>query len=172
MRNRPTTVSIILAGALAAAPSFAPAQDGGGWTTYRNERFGTTIDYPAALFSLRSPPPTNGDGREFQTADRRASLRVWGGWNIDSDTPEAYVSKYGKEEGETVDYMRATKSFFVRSGLRSGRIFYERCNFSAVPDGIRNCFEVVYPRGEKARWDAIVTRLGQSLRAGKGYEKQ
>ena len=38
-----------------------------GWLTYQNDRYGTTIDYPA-LFKMQ-PPPDADDGRKFKSAD-------------------------------------------------------------------------------------------------------
>jgi hypothetical protein len=32
------------------------------WVTYSNPRFGTTVDYPADLFSVAEQPSENGDG--------------------------------------------------------------------------------------------------------------
>jgi len=40
---------------------------GGKWLTYRNDRYGTTIDYPD-FFAPQSPPESD-DGREFKSAD-------------------------------------------------------------------------------------------------------
>ena len=62
----------------------------------------------------------------------------------------------------------ATKSnrqrggFFAVFGTRGATIYYERCNFPNMD--VLSCFYVSYPAAEKAKWDAIVTRIGQSLR--------
>ena len=49
-------------------------------------------------------------------------------------------------------------------------IFYERCNFRPGDRATVDCFELTYPAGEKAKWDAIVTRISRSLRPGKGID--
>ena len=51
---------------------------------------------------------------------------------------------------------------------RKGEIFYTRCNFPIIINSIIDCFELRYPAKDKAKWDAIVTRISNSLRAGKG----
>ena len=140
------------------------------WATYSNARFGTTADYPVSLFSMRDPPPDNGDGQVFHTEDRRAHLTVWGAHNADGDSAQSYLKRYGTQDA--VSYRRVTARYYVVSGTREGDIFYERCNFSAKPDGIIDCLNVTYPAQDKAAWDPIVTRLSESLRGGRGAEKR
>lgn len=139
------------------------------WTTYYNARFGTTADYPADIFTVRAPPPTNGDGQTFRTADGRAQLLIYGTHNAEEDNPRSYVAKY--YNGPEVTYKRITRSFFVVSGVHDGAIFYNRCNFPAKAEGIIDCIGLNYPASDKAKWDAIVTRISSSLRAGKETER-
>lgn len=135
------------------------------WATYANPRFGTTADYPAGLFTVLDPPPENGDGQGFRTADGRAKLSIYGAWNVQRDTPQTYVTNYVDMTGASVTYKRVTDRFYVISGKREGNIFYDRCNFSTDPEGIINCFSINYPEHEKAAWERIVSRLSSSLRA-------
>jgi hypothetical protein len=51
--------------------------------------------------------------------------------------------------------------FFVISGVRDGRIWYNRCNRAP---GAMNCVLMNYRAGDKRKWDAIVTRISRSLR--------
>lgn len=138
------------------------------WATYSNARFGTTVDYPIYLFPSRDPPPDNGDGQVFHTEDRRARLTIWGARNAEGDSAQGYFEKYGTQDA--VSYRRVTARFYVVSGPRDSDIFYERCNFSAKPDGIIDCLSVTYPAQDKAAWDPIVSRLSESLRGGRGAE--
>lgn len=142
------------------------------WATYANPRFGTTADYPADLFTLRDPPPENGDGQSFRTADGRARLSIYGAHNADGDTPQSYVDKYVDLQGAVVSLKRVTARFYVVSGTRERSIFYERCNFPSVADGIVDCLTVTYPPQEKTAWDPVVTRLSRSLRAGRGVGRR
>ena len=138
------------------------------WATYANPRFGTMADYPADLFTVRDPPPENGDGQSFRTADGRAQLSIYGTRNAEADTPQSYVKKNVDPQGAS--YKRVTKRFYIVSGIREGSIFYDRCNFPPVPEGVIDCFSLTYAAQEKAAWDPIVTRLSNSLRAGRGIE--
>ena len=136
------------------------------WTTYMNPRFGTIADYPADIFTVRDPPPENGDGQGFGTEDGRAHLSIYGTRNVESDTPANYVQKYVDRQGIT--YKRATARFYIVSGARDADVFYERCNFHDGSNDIIDCFSVTYPAREKAVWDPIATRLSKSLRGGRG----
>jgi hypothetical protein len=130
------------------------------WATYGNARFGVFVDYPASLFTVKNAPPENGDGQTFGTADGRAELAVWGSYNIDNETPEAYLQDKADLAGVT--YKKAGGDFYAISGTRDASVFYQRCNF---PKGdVIACFNISYPEADKAKWDEIVKRIGQSLR--------
>jgi hypothetical protein len=142
------------------------------WVSYTNLRFGTTADYPADIFTVLDPPPGNGGGQGFQTEDGRAQLGIYAARNVENDTPQSYIGSYVDLKGSRVTYKHLTDRFFVVSGTREGKIFYTRCNFSADPEGIIDCLSISYPEAEKTEWDAIVTRLSESLRAGNGAERR
>lgn len=138
------------------------------WATYANARFGTTADYPADLFTRRDPPPENGDGVSLHTADGRATLVVFGHYNVENDTPASYFDRVVAKDG--IAYKHITASSYIASGQRGGDIFYQRCNFRPGDRATVDCFELTYPAREKKAWDKIVARIGKSLRAGKGAD--
>ena len=74
-------------------------------------------------------PPDNGDGQRFHTADGRAELAIYGAWKANDDTPKSYVENYVEESGAGITYRQITDHFFVVSGTKDGKIFYQRCNF-------------------------------------------
>ena len=109
-------------------------------------------------------PPENGDGQRFHTADGRAELSIYGAWNADDDTPKSYVENYVEVAGAGVTYKHITDHFFVATGTKDGKIFYQRCNFLTRPNPMVHCFSISYPEQEKAEWDKIVSHLSRSLR--------
>jgi hypothetical protein len=156
----------LLSALLMALPSVAAAQDS--WTTYRNTRFGTSIEYPSRFHAGR--PPDNNDGQSF-TASDGAQLAVWGSLNaLEHDVAglEAFLREDPKE-GETITYRAAGKNWLVLSGTRKDRVFYARHLFSHK-GAVVNAFEISYPAALAASYNPIVARIAKSLRPGRGYQ--
>jgi len=138
------------------------------WKTFFNDRFGTSIEYPARFKPGR--PPDNNDGQSF-TADDGAKLAVWGSLNArerDVASLEAFLREDPKE-GEQITYRAAGKNWLVLSGTRKDRVFYERHQFSHKGE-VLNAFEISYPATLAAAYGPIVARLAKSLRAGRGFQ--
>ena len=156
----------MLCAALVVLPVSAAAQEG--WSTYRNARFGTTIEYPARFRPGR--PPDNNDGLSFTAADG-ASLSVWGSLNVaehDIAALEAFL-RDNAGAGESITYRAAGGNWLVLSGTRGEHVFYKRYALSHRNE-IVNAFEISYPAGLAARYDAVVARISRSLRPGRGYQ--
>ena len=85
---------------------------------------------------------------------------MYASYNIDNETPEDYVANRVDLAG--VSYKKIGRDFYAISGTRDASIFYRRCNFSNRD--VIACFHISYPEAEKAKWDAIVTRIARSLR--------
>ena len=119
---------------LAVAGSGASADQR--WTTYVNDRFGTTLSYPADVFVMQ-PPPENDDGRTLVAADG-AQILVFGGYNVDNQTLAAKRASLTGPDYAGVAYRAAGKSWFVVSGHRAAdgvdTIFYEKYIVSAGDD--------------------------------------
>jgi hypothetical protein len=109
---------------------------------------------------VKDPPPENGDGQTFHTADGRAELSIYGSYNIDGERPEDYVQRHVSLRDVT--YKKIGADFYAVSGTRGEAIYYERCNFPN--HDVLTCFYVSYPAAEKAKWDPIVARIGRSSR--------
>jgi hypothetical protein len=143
-----------------------PAQTGWprdpGWTLLRQPGLGTTMDFPAAVLSAPRGGAPNGKGLRYETPDGRARVSVWTEPNSLNDTPEGYLRKTFDIPRAARDYERITSEFFAVSGDSGDRTYYLRCNLSAFAF---RCFNLTYPRGEKAKWDTIVTRMSRTLRA-------
>ena len=152
----------------AQAPQEPPHQEHQ-WATFHDARFGTTADYPADVFTLRAWRPFGDSGQIFRTADGSAQLIIYGKPNFEEDSPSFYVEKHFNTP-DVIDRRTKWPSFIV-SRLRNGEIFYYRCNFKIIINGILDCMEMRYPAKDKAKWEPIVTRISNSLRAGKGTER-
>ena len=118
--------------ALAALPHAVQAQET--WTTYRNTRFGTSIEYPTRFKPGR--PPDNNDGQSFDAPDG-ATLAVWGSFNVlehDVAGLEAFLRENAAKE-EKISYRAAAQNWLVLSGTRGDRIFYTQIHFLAPQRG-------------------------------------
>lgn len=153
----------VLAGALGISAQAAQAQLLGselGWRPYVDERTGTRVDFPSALFPTDGGATERGVGRVFASDDGRAKFSAYTLENEEGDTPRSYLRKFLKVNPSTIDYRRVTDRFFAVSGVRDGEVYYSRCNFY----GRMHCIYISYPERELRAWDGIVTRISLSLR--------
>ena len=140
------------------------------WRTYRNPRFGTSIEYPDTFRPGR--PPENGAGLGFTAADG-ASFSVYGSHNASDDNLaalEAFVRK-NFSGGERVTYDARGPNWFVLSGTVGDKTFYDR-HMLSHRGTIINAFQLLYPTRLQRAYDPIVTRMSRSLRAGRGVDTE
>jgi hypothetical protein len=133
------------------------------WRIFEIPEFGTTLDYPAGIFTPSGAAP-KGVGQEFHSPGGRAALSIYSRENQDGETPATYLRTNLRVSSSTLDYERVTGSFFAVSMERDGLVYYSRCNFSSGFGGVIHCFDIVYPQEEKRAWDPVVTRMSLSLR--------
>lgn len=168
----------VLGGAVAAHAQVKEAEESwevpvtlgpDGWMMYRNARFGGVIPVPPALVALR--PPDNGDGQAFATADGKAVLTMWGGFNVDhlGDLETRWQADLA-EPGRTITYKRKTAGWYVISGvMQDGTGFYER--YTADRNYIAG-WRLTYPQAEEKKYGAWVERIAKSYdaRLGEGAD--
>ncbi len=135
------------------------------YDTYTNARFGYSIAYPSGILEPQEEAE-NGDGRVFLSADNSVELRVWGQYNALFQTlKKAYQSDL-KERGKGVTYKLLSKHSYVISGVKDGRIYYQKTMLSGK-DGdagaIFCTFNIEYERSEKAKYDPIVRKIARSF---------
>jgi hypothetical protein len=146
----------------------APAGAQNVWKTYRNERFGTSIEYPADRFHAL-PPPENGDGLRFEASDG-AEFVVSAIRNALEETFAEIQESYLQRDGQPKDitYRTKGKNWFVYSGTRGDMIFYER-HLVSHRNELINTFEITYPASLKHIYDPIAARMSRTLRAHVGW---
>lgn len=151
---------IIAAAVLTLWPMLAVAQDND-WRRYLVAETGAGVDLPRDLFSREAGKPEKGFGGRFLTSDGRANLTVQSTGNDSNDTPSAFLARM--RPPSDIIYRRVTGKFFVVSSVRNGLVWYDRCNFARQNV---TCVLINYPAAEKKRWDAVVTRISNSLSKG------
>ncbi|MAS04733.1 MAG: hypothetical protein CL534_08575 [Ahrensia sp.] len=132
--------------------------------TYVNDRFGTTLTFPLDIFDGIDPPPANGDGRRFRSADG-AELAAYGRFNALDQTPETLIEwETGllRQEGGVLTYSASGADWAVISGKQDGDIFYRRHEFSK--DGsVIHSMDMRYPALASSIYDRLVGEIAGSL---------
>lgn len=165
---RPLLAASLLAGAAGLFAAECSAQDRAGLATYRNERHGFTLSYPAAQFVAL--PAATEDGRLFVSNDDKARLLVGTLDNTDGKSLAEYREFLLRESypGAQVDYAPVRDTWFVLSGTaRNGTLFYQRVTFTCGGRSI-NSWAMLYPAAEKATYDRIVEQVHKTYRVGPG----
>lgn len=148
----------------------------GGWTAYKNPRFGTSVDVPVGNFAANQPP-ANGDGQSWTAADGKSHISVYGGFMV--STAETFAGyrdfsrKVEREDGVKITYEAGKGDWFVLSGFRGSDIVYMKAVLSRrCSPFVVNHIYLRYPASKRAEFDPIVTRMAKSLRGGRGFECQ
>ncbi|KAB2911113.1 MAG: hypothetical protein F9K29_23310 [Hyphomicrobiaceae bacterium] len=164
---KPLLIAALVAGATGLSPAESVAQDRAGLATYRNERHGFTVSYPAAQFVALTAATE--DARMFVSNDDKARLLVGTLPNSDSKTLGEYRSFLLRESyaGAKIDYAPMRKDWFVLSGTRNGTSFYQRVTFTCGGRSITS-WALLYPEAQRATYDRIVEQVHRSYRAGPG----
>ena len=159
------------AGSVPAGPGYGTSGYGGeapSSATYRNERFGFQVAYPAAVFEP-GEAPEGGQGMRFMSRDGAAQLLVSAGRNDTGETLKSYrrfvLSKSYADA--RVEYAPVRDSWFVLSGTNGDTIFYERITFRCGGKVIYG-WQMTYPAAERQIYDPIVEAVHRSYRPGNG----
>ena len=155
MRCSQLALAIFVAAAViqgAALPT-AVADD---WRTYRNERYGTTIDYPD-IFKAE-PPPANNDGLAFKSDDG-AAFSVFASFNaLDFDLAgfKDFTMK-NLEAGEVITYQAQGKDWFVISEPKAPTAYSTNDIFCRMANSSRGLCDVLSGT-PKQKYDPICSR--------------
>ena len=134
------------------------------FSTYNNERFAYSIEYPSELLKMQ-PPPENGDGREFDSDDSSIKMRVWGNFNSLLWSWKQWYESDLKDFGSKPTYTVWNKDWYVISGVKEGRVFYQKTMRRTRKDiDILFTFTIEYPASDRSKLDPIVMRISRSFR--------
>lgn len=134
------------------------------WITYRNDRFGTRIDYSAPMFRML-PPPDNDDGRTFEARDGSARFMVFAAYNVFDSTLDELIEENlaSLGEDEKVTRKRRGENWYLHSGFRGGDFFLRKVLLSD-DGGVIHTFEISYAKSLKTKLDPMAARMADSLR--------
>src|SRR5256885_1936527 len=101
------------------------------WRTFEVPDFGTSIQYPASIFTPAGQPET-GLGQRFERDDGRAVLSIYARPNEAGESPKTYLRNNLRVERSALDYVRIARSFFAISLERDGVILYSHPEFGLL----------------------------------------
>ncbi|HYE96377.1 MAG TPA: hypothetical protein VD962_09215 [Rubricoccaceae bacterium] len=147
------------AGEAPPAEAARPSRDALTYTTYRNDRFGFTLNYPANLFR---PDESLGDGhgQSFVSTDGSATLLLYG---TEEGGPDALRGEYEAERNRDdlrITYHVLRPNWFVISGYEGPYIFYQRTHRAG--DGLRTLY-IRHRAADRAYFSPIIERLSRSF---------
>lgn len=132
------------------------------YKTYENSRFGYAVDYPS-LF-IAGETPDNGDGESFATSDSKASLSIWGEYNVFNLSPEQYLTKYAVDGNKNISYKSSNSVSYICSWKDGGKIYYQ---FGKVGKSVIVSYKLAYPEGQKEKYDAIIKHINANMTVSK-----
>lgn len=160
------TLVVIAALFALATSAFSRPRDDLGWSTFHNDRFGLSFEYPANVF-VDQRTSEAGDGDLFVTSDQSAKLLVGAFENVEAHTPASYQRFIARQSypGLLVDYAPRGRTWSVLSGTQGATMVYEKVMFTCGGT-IINSFALVYPIAERDFYDPIVEGIEDSFRPG------
>lgn len=141
----------------ALANKVVPSSEFQGYKTYKNYRFGYSIDYPSDY--TRTSTATNGDGIILISANKEATLWVAGGHNGKMNIKDFYDIALKRVKGE-IEYTALQSSWYVLTWKENNNINYEKM---FVVAGSHYGFTFSYPNDRRAQYDDVVSKLEASF---------
>ena len=153
----------ILAAFCGSGPIFAEWMQPLDWDTYRSERFGFSLLFPARVLEHRSETP-DGRGVELSSKDGLVRLKVLAADNTDNISIGDYRAAILREfsGGNQLQYSPMGQSWFVLSGVRGDSIYYQKVLF-ACGGRIINAFALTYPEQQRRKLDPAVTTIEKNF---------
>ena len=159
---------------LAGIVAWVSAASASDWTRYSNGRFGASAEVPAIGF-VAEPPPENGDGRGWKSADGKGEISIYGSFAASADNFEDYHRQaldYARADGVAVSYQAGKRNqWFVYSGTIGDDIVYMKAiRAEPCPHLVVNHIFFRYPADQRDRYAPIVTHGAKSLTTAPAIE--
>lgn len=134
------------------------------YNQYCNARFGFCVSYPSTFKAQGESD--NGDGQEFISSDRKASLLVYrDGRDAIYESEEeykwmSYLSDIN-DETKQITYKKKGEDFYVVSGYQGVMIFYQKTIFT--DEGMMTAI-FTYPTSQKAKYDSYCLKVFETFK--------
>lgn len=136
------------------------------YNQYCNARFSYCLDYPD--FLKAQPESPNGDGQIFINKKGDEVLRVFGRLNLDAEGEIISLEQQFKtdikdnlKKKNVITYKKLGETFFVISGYRNGKIFYQK----TILKNDAFAFAILeYSKDEKIIYDKVSTEIFKTFK--------
>jgi DnaJ domain len=157
-QGAPFTKGAKTQGAVTVGASAQGRSRGSSWTTYQNTRFGFALKYPTDVFAFAGP--ANDNGRTLVSHDGGATLHIFAAVNIAGTTLAKYRRSLIEKRyaGVTLDHTPQGKFWFVLSGARGDKVFYEHVAFSCDGKSLHG-WQMIYPLSERTFYDLVADEV-------------
>ena len=162
MHRRLMVIYSVFCALIAASLPLTPAL--AAWASERDPGLGFTYSYPTEVFDR-----LEGDGKPsfhyFASGDSEAKFLV-GAWNNSAgQSPQSLKSWMMENVGgyDELTYRPRGRSWFVLSGYRDDKIYYEKVMFSCR-DELVTVLAITYPVNERETYDPIVERMENAFK--------
>jgi hypothetical protein len=164
MKTFTKVLCVLGAGVLAAATSASASPQN--WQTYTDPDHGATALVPAHLFAP-SEPEAGEPGQAFLSHDGQTRLAFAAWENTAHLTPGAYKKvMLDKGDYSALTYQPRGRNWFVLSGYRGEKIYYQKIIYSCRGSVI-SAFTISYPTVQRTLFDPVVERMEDHFRAGR-----
>ena len=132
---------------------------GSSWATYKNDRFGFAVKYPVDVFALGSAPADD-NARTLFSRDGGATLQIFAIENVAGTTLTKYRRLLIEERyaAAVLDHRPQHKFWFVLSGIRGDKAFYERVTISCDGRSIHG-WRMIYALSERTLYDLVADEV-------------
>ncbi|MGO4523206.1 hypothetical protein AB4076_21525 [Dyella sp. 2RAF44] len=144
-----------------AAPHPSAANSGTG--RYQNVRFGYVVEYPSPLL-LAGNEADNGDGLKFAPEMGDADIRVWGEYNVNSDSPAAILKADLTNDCASgkATYQVSKPNLVAYSCLTpQGRVVYAK---AIIRGDTLATVRFDYAPSEQQTWAPVIKQMADTLR--------
>ncbi|SEO75167.1 hypothetical protein SAMN04490248_11154 [Salinihabitans flavidus] len=132
---------------------------GGGYTTYRNARYGTEVSYPGTYFVAQAAPGS-GDGRRFEAVDGQAHFIVFTQYDALDRGLSGMLADIRAEMDEVQEETSGPGVFEITGTEGQTRRFFKVIRNA---DGLTRRLEITYPVAREAEFRAVVSYMARSF---------
>lgn len=148
-----------LAGYVPQVDSTPVRTRGWSWITYRNNRFRFSLKYPADIFAFGEGQASD-NGVTLTSADGEAVLNIFAAKNITGTTVGRYrrMLVNNRYADVKLDHTLQGRTWFVLSGAKGDKVFYEHVAFSCDGRSIHG-WQMTYPLSARTFYDLVADEV-------------